>query len=163
MHRILVAGSTGNSILYSGVKCFWVLGMDLSSCQLLVPRVSRLLLCCCKTCDFLIWANFTDRRFEHRIFGTAIAISSFLNLLVPGATSLSPTLVIMVRICQGFVEVSDMWMFTVTLQPTWIGFRLVSWIFWYINICTKIAYCCLCLNEDVTIWFIFLSSNTHTF
>ncbi|XP_069687183.1 vesicular glutamate transporter 1 isoform X1 [Periplaneta americana] len=40
----------------------------------------------------------------NRIFGTAIAISSFLNLLVPGATTLSPTVVILVRICQGFVE-----------------------------------------------------------
>ncbi|PSN50075.1 Vesicular glutamate transporter 2 [Blattella germanica] len=40
----------------------------------------------------------------NRIFGTAIAISSFLNLLVPGATTLNPTVVILVRICQGFVE-----------------------------------------------------------
>ncbi|KDR19506.1 Vesicular glutamate transporter 2 [Zootermopsis nevadensis] len=38
------------------------------------------------------------------IFGTAIAISAFLNLLLPGATTISPTLVIIVRICQGFVE-----------------------------------------------------------
>jgi hypothetical protein len=59
-------------------------------------------------CDPVIEALLTDPCFEHRIFGTAIAISSFLNLLVPGATSLSPTLVIIVRICQGFVEVSDM-------------------------------------------------------
>ncbi|XP_047002784.1 vesicular glutamate transporter 1 [Schistocerca americana] len=40
----------------------------------------------------------------NRIFGTAIAISSFMNLLVPGATSLHPACVIIVRICQGFVE-----------------------------------------------------------
>ncbi|XP_067010159.1 vesicular glutamate transporter 1 isoform X2 [Anabrus simplex] len=40
----------------------------------------------------------------NRIFGTAIAISSFLNLLVPGATILSPAVVIIVRICQGLVE-----------------------------------------------------------
>ncbi|KAJ9581262.1 hypothetical protein L9F63_023559, partial [Diploptera punctata] len=40
----------------------------------------------------------------NRIFGTAIAISSFLNLLVPGATTLSPTVAILVRICQGLVE-----------------------------------------------------------
>jgi ACS family sodium-dependent inorganic phosphate cotransporter-like MFS transporter 6/7/8 len=56
----------------------------------------------------MIEALLTDHCFEHRIFGTAIAISSFFNLLVPGATSLSPTLVIIVRVCQGFVEVSDM-------------------------------------------------------
>jgi hypothetical protein len=41
-----------------------------------------------------------------RIFGTAIACSSFLNLLVPGATMLHPTFLIMVRVLQGLVEVS---------------------------------------------------------
>ncbi|XP_077287741.1 vesicular glutamate transporter [Arctopsyche grandis] len=41
----------------------------------------------------------------NRIFGTAIACSSFLNLLVPGAKSLeSPVLLIIVRIMQGLVE-----------------------------------------------------------
>ncbi|XP_044734468.1 vesicular glutamate transporter 1-like [Chrysoperla carnea] len=40
----------------------------------------------------------------NRIFGTAIACSSFLNLLVPGAMALSPTAVICVRILQGLVE-----------------------------------------------------------
>ncbi|XP_063241946.1 vesicular glutamate transporter 1 [Bacillus rossius redtenbacheri] len=40
----------------------------------------------------------------NRIFGTAIAISSFLNLLVPGAIMLDPKMVIVVRICQGLVE-----------------------------------------------------------
>ncbi|KAF4520610.1 hypothetical protein B566_EDAN006021 [Ephemera danica] len=40
----------------------------------------------------------------NRIFGTAIACSSFLNLLVPGATMLHPTFVIIVRIMQGLVE-----------------------------------------------------------
>ncbi|XP_071454829.1 vesicular glutamate transporter 1 [Hetaerina americana] len=40
----------------------------------------------------------------NRIFGTAIATSSFLNLLVPGATMLHPTFVILVRILQGLVE-----------------------------------------------------------
>ncbi|KAL0267539.1 UNVERIFIED_CONTAM: hypothetical protein PYX00_009784 [Menopon gallinae] len=40
----------------------------------------------------------------NRIFGTAIATSSFLNLLVPGAISIHPTITILVRICQGFVE-----------------------------------------------------------
>ncbi|XP_059478768.1 vesicular glutamate transporter 1 [Neocloeon triangulifer] len=40
----------------------------------------------------------------NRIFGTAIACSSFLNLLVPGATMLHPTFLIMVRILQGLVE-----------------------------------------------------------
>ncbi|KAK6636256.1 hypothetical protein RUM43_009915 [Polyplax serrata] len=40
----------------------------------------------------------------NRIFGTAIATSSFLNLLVPGAISIHPTITILVRICQGLVE-----------------------------------------------------------
>lgn len=43
----------------------------------------------------------------NRIFGTAIAISAFLNLLVPGAMMLHPTVVILVRVLQGLVEVSD--------------------------------------------------------
>lgn len=41
----------------------------------------------------------------NRIFGTAIACSSFLNLLVPGAILLHPTVVILVRVLQGLVEV----------------------------------------------------------
>ena len=41
----------------------------------------------------------------NRIFGTAIAMSSFLNLLVPAAMSVHPMLVILVRASQGFVEV----------------------------------------------------------
>nr|CAD7396346.1 unnamed protein product [Timema poppensis] len=40
----------------------------------------------------------------NRVFGTAIAISSFLNLLVPGAMTLNATSVILVRVCQGLVE-----------------------------------------------------------
>lgn len=40
----------------------------------------------------------------NRIFGTAIATSSFLNLLVPGAISIHPSITIIVRICQGLVE-----------------------------------------------------------
>nr|CAD7569121.1 unnamed protein product [Timema californicum] len=40
----------------------------------------------------------------NRVFGTAIAISSFLNLLVPGAMMLNATSVILVRVCQGLVE-----------------------------------------------------------
>ncbi|XP_052129836.1 vesicular glutamate transporter 1 isoform X1 [Frankliniella occidentalis] len=39
-----------------------------------------------------------------RIFGLAIVTSSVLNLLVPGATEIHPTFVILVRICQGLVE-----------------------------------------------------------
>lgn len=42
----------------------------------------------------------------NRIFGTAIACSSFLNLLVPGAMALHPVVLIMVRVLQGLVEVS---------------------------------------------------------
>lgn len=41
----------------------------------------------------------------NRIFGTAIATSAFLNLLVPGAIMLHPTFVILVRVLQGLVEV----------------------------------------------------------
>lgn len=41
----------------------------------------------------------------NRIFGTAIACSSFLNLLVPGAMNLDPTAVICIRVLQGLVEV----------------------------------------------------------
>ncbi|XP_022250533.1 vesicular glutamate transporter 1-like isoform X2 [Limulus polyphemus] len=40
----------------------------------------------------------------NRVFGTAIAVSSFLNLLVPGASKVHPVLVIFVRILQGLVE-----------------------------------------------------------
>ncbi|XP_058059544.1 vesicular glutamate transporter 1 [Anopheles bellator] len=40
----------------------------------------------------------------NRIFGTAIACSAFLNLLVPGAMMLHPTVVILVRVLQGLVE-----------------------------------------------------------
>ncbi|XP_046664364.1 vesicular glutamate transporter 1 [Homalodisca vitripennis] len=40
----------------------------------------------------------------NRVFGTAIACSSFLNLLVPGATMLHPMAVILVRVLQGLVE-----------------------------------------------------------
>ncbi|XP_001654157.2 vesicular glutamate transporter 1 [Aedes aegypti] len=40
----------------------------------------------------------------NRIFGTAIACSSFLNLLVPGAMALDPVVLIMVRVLQGLVE-----------------------------------------------------------
>lgn len=41
----------------------------------------------------------------NRIFGTAIFCSSFLNLLVPGAKSLHPVVLILVRAMQGLVEV----------------------------------------------------------
>lgn len=44
----------------------------------------------------------------NRIFGTAIATSAFLNLLVPGAVTLSPAFVILVRVTQGFVEVRQL-------------------------------------------------------
>lgn len=46
----------------------------------------------------------------NRIFGTAIATSSFLNLLVPGAISIHPSITIIVRICQGLVEVSSIYL-----------------------------------------------------
>uniref|UniRef100_A0A8D8VEL3 Vesicular glutamate transporter 2.1 n=2 Tax=Cacopsylla melanoneura TaxID=428564 RepID=A0A8D8VEL3_9HEMI len=40
----------------------------------------------------------------NRIFGTAIACTSFLHLFVPTAIKLNPGSVILVRICQGLVE-----------------------------------------------------------
>lgn len=40
----------------------------------------------------------------NRIFGLAIATSAFLNLIVPGAMSLSPFVLIIVRVLQGLVE-----------------------------------------------------------
>lgn len=43
----------------------------------------------------------------NRIFGASIASSSFLNCLVPGALYFDPSLLIIVRVMQGLVEVSD--------------------------------------------------------
>ncbi|XP_076310551.1 vesicular glutamate transporter 1-like isoform X2 [Tachypleus tridentatus] len=40
----------------------------------------------------------------NRVFGTAIAVSSFLNLLIPGASTVHPALTVFVRILQGLVE-----------------------------------------------------------
>ncbi|ROT84442.1 hypothetical protein C7M84_022373 [Penaeus vannamei] len=40
----------------------------------------------------------------HRVFGTAIATSSLLNMLIPGASRLHPVAVISVRVLQGLVE-----------------------------------------------------------
>jgi hypothetical protein len=65
-------------------------------------HLSRLLYLYLGLCTYFCCAQ---NCFALRIFGTAIAISAFLNLLVPGAATVSPTLVIIVRICQGFVEV----------------------------------------------------------
>jgi MFS transporter, ACS family, solute carrier family 17 (sodium-dependent inorganic phosphate cotransporter), member 6/7/8 len=42
----------------------------------------------------------------NRIFGTAIALSAFLNLLVPGALLIHPLVLVLVRMSQGLVEVS---------------------------------------------------------
>lgn len=42
----------------------------------------------------------------NRIFGAAIAISSFLNLMVPGALKVDPIIDMMVQVCKGLVEVS---------------------------------------------------------
>ncbi|KAG1673054.1 Vesicular glutamate transporter 1 [Nymphon striatum] len=39
-----------------------------------------------------------------RVFGTAIAVSSFLNLLIPGSATVHPGLVSFVKILQGLVE-----------------------------------------------------------
>ncbi|XP_015911653.1 vesicular glutamate transporter 1 isoform X2 [Parasteatoda tepidariorum] len=40
----------------------------------------------------------------NRVFGTAIAVSSCLNMLLPGAARVGPGLVIVVRVLQGLVE-----------------------------------------------------------
>lgn len=42
-----------------------------------------------------------------RIFGLAIGISSFLNILLPGAAQVHYGLVMAVRILQGLVEVCE--------------------------------------------------------
>lgn len=42
----------------------------------------------------------------NKIFGTAIAISSFLNLLVPGALKVDPIIDMCVQVLKGLVEVS---------------------------------------------------------
>lgn len=42
----------------------------------------------------------------NKIFGTAIAISSFLNLLVPGALKVDPIVDMIVQVFKGLVEVS---------------------------------------------------------
>ena len=42
----------------------------------------------------------------NRIFGLAIAVSSFLNLLVPGALAIDPVVDMMVQVCKGLAEVS---------------------------------------------------------
>lgn len=44
----------------------------------------------------------------NKIFGTAIAISSFLNLLVPGALKVDPIVDMGVQVLKGLVEVSKM-------------------------------------------------------
>ena len=43
-----------------------------------------------------------------RLFGLAIGISSFLNLLLPGAADVHYMMVIIVRVLQGLVEVCTM-------------------------------------------------------
>jgi len=49
--------------------------------------------------------GFLASRFpSNRLFGTAIFLSSCLNLLIPAATKFHPTAVIFVRVCQGLVE-----------------------------------------------------------
>nr|CAG4646208.1 EOG090X04X8 [Macrothrix elegans] len=40
----------------------------------------------------------------NKVFGSAIAVSAFLNMLLPGAAKIHPVVVIMVRILQGLVE-----------------------------------------------------------
>ena len=42
----------------------------------------------------------------NKVFGMAIAVSSFLNLLVPGALVLDPVLEMLVQVVKGLVEVS---------------------------------------------------------
>lgn len=41
----------------------------------------------------------------NRLFGAAIGFSSFLNLLVPGAYTFNPVVLIIIRIMQGLSEV----------------------------------------------------------
>lgn len=43
----------------------------------------------------------------NRIFGVAIVASSIFNMAIPGAMSIGPAAVVMLKIAQGFVEVSN--------------------------------------------------------
>lgn len=44
----------------------------------------------------------------NRIFGAAIAASAIFNMAIPGAMSIGPTAVVLLKIAQGFVEVCAM-------------------------------------------------------
>lgn len=41
----------------------------------------------------------------NRIFGAAIVASAIFNMAIPGAMSVGPTAVVILKIAQGFVEV----------------------------------------------------------
>lgn len=42
----------------------------------------------------------------NRIFGAAIVISSVFNMAIPGAMTVGPSAVVLLKVAQGFVEVS---------------------------------------------------------
>lgn len=42
----------------------------------------------------------------NRIFGAAIAMSAVFNMAIPGAMAMGPTAVVLLKVAQGFVEVS---------------------------------------------------------
>lgn len=58
----------------------------------------------------------------NKIFGAAIAISAIFNMFIPGAMSIGPVAVVMLKVAQGFVEVSKhaisgiQWMYTSLIE-----------------------------------------------
>ena len=43
----------------------------------------------------------------NKIFGVAIVTSSIFNMAIPGAMSMGPAAVVILKVAQGFVEVSE--------------------------------------------------------
>lgn len=54
----------------------------------------------------------------NKIFGLAIALSALFNMAIPGAMGLGPAAVVMLKVAQGFVEVSILQLFSNCLQIT---------------------------------------------
>lgn len=68
------------------------------------------------------------------IFGTAIACSSFLNLLVPFALQYNATVLILIRVMQGLVEVTDVFSMLASCYEFRISGLHVSSMPWYLAI-----------------------------
>lgn len=74
----------------------------------------------------------------NRIFGTAIAVSAFLNLSVPGAMSMNNvTVLCIIRVFQGLVEVSDKHQFYSSIKSIELDVftgRHISSVSWHLAI-----------------------------